>query len=417
MAIQTEESVETSKGLWEDISRKHLINILNYVNFKGGMVVVNLKSSLDGSRLSLRATPEPCIDHMARLVWLETPPGHIETAAYQLVDFFIDKGSRVVVVGGQVSDINRLGIMVVLPQRCYATSRRRMERFSSALVHSRLSRCESEATGLLQDFGGGCLKARFSAHDAGFLSKRNGKVPLKVALVDGKATVYNGEGLIKRRIANGEYVDLVIALTTFHGEKTSGGEELILGRDLIATCRHPLSDRIIRLRVVKASYNSFVVNEHPEHVTLFQGLIIPEMRIDFGTGDCAKCTAQVVGGEAGTWLMSVLDMPIHDQGKLFSFIEKETGMSSGVSAVIDPEDLIEFFFEAGFIYPSKYASLLHSQERLKNMLSHLYIETPSISQHFVRYDSGMIKAHISMVRFYERSWVIHHHTAIGGTGA
>jgi hypothetical protein len=417
MTIRAKESAEWSKALLEDVSCKHLIHILNYVNFKRGCVVVNLKNLENGNRLSLRATPEPCANDTARLAWSETVPANMDATTYELVDFLIDRGSRVVIVGGQAMDMNASGTTVVLPERSHTTSRRQTERFSSALVHATLCRNESEATGLLQDFGGGCLKVRFTANKAGFILKQRGKSPLHIVLKSAETTVYNGKGTIKRRITNGENIDFVVALTAINDEKPSGGQEVTLGRDLVATCRHPLSDRIIRLSLAKASYNSFIVSEYPEHVTLFPGLIIPEMRIDFGAGDYAECTAQVMSGEAGTWRVSILDMPIVSQRKLFSFIEKETGMRSGVSAAIDPEDLVEFFFEAGFMYPKKYASVANSREHLKEILSRLYIDTPSVAQHFVQYNRGIMEAHIAMVRFYERSWVVHHHTAIGGAGA
>jgi hypothetical protein len=416
MTIQTLESGNGWKTPSEGISRKHLVNILNYVNFRGAYVVVNLKSLVDGRRLSLRAAPEPCAGDTARLAWSETPPGNIDAAAHQLVDFFIDMGSRVVIAGGRATDVSRSGIRVLLPERCYATSRRQMERFSSALVHVTLSRNGSEETGLLRDFGGGCLRVRFAVRDSFLLNKRN-KLPIRVAITHGKTTVYNGEGVIKRRAANGENIDLVVALTALSDDKSFGGQVATLSRDLVASCRHPLSDRIIRLRLVKASYNSFVVSESPERAMLFPGLIIPEIRIDFGAGDSAQCMAKVVCGEGDAWLMSIIDMPIFDQRKLFSFLEKERGMRSEISPSIDPEDILRFFFEAGFIYPEKYAGVAESRGRLKEMLSRLYIDAPSICQHFVQDNNGLVEAHISMVRFYERSWIIHHHAALRGNGA
>ena len=406
-----------SNSLGESVSRKRLINILNYVNFKGDGVAVNLRSLRDGGMLSLKAAPEPCFGETARLAWSEKPPTNIDTA-YEFTDFFIDKGSRLVIVGGRSTDIGRSGITVLLPKHCQATSRRRMERFGSAPVHATLSRNMSEGTGLLQDFGGGFLKVRLPARDAGFLVKGRDKLPLQVALRCGETIVYDGKGLIKRHITDGEHVDLVIALIPSVHEKSECSREVVFDPALIAICRHPLSDKIIRLHVAKASYNTFVVDEGPEHATLFQGLIVPEMRIDFGAGDSAECTAKVVGGESGIWLMSIIDMPILAQRKLFSFIERETGMSSAVSGAIDPEDLIEFFFEAGFIYPKKYARVASSRNRLKEMLSRLYLDAPSISQHFVQDSDGVIEAHISMVRFYESSWVIHHHAALkNGAGS
>jgi len=53
----TKETGADSNILNERISSKHLVNILNYVNFKGDSVVVNLRRIQDGSMLSLKATP------------------------------------------------------------------------------------------------------------------------------------------------------------------------------------------------------------------------------------------------------------------------------------------------------------------------------------------------------------------------
>jgi hypothetical protein len=216
---------------------------------------------------------------------------------------------------------------------------------------------------------------------------------------------------------NGENTDLVLELAGSGKNEVMSELDVVFDQALVAMCRHPLSGKILRLDLVKASYNSFVVIEHPEHVTFFPGLIVPEMRIDFGTGDLAKCTAKVVGGEAGTWLMSILDMPILDQRKLFSFLEKEIGVMSTVCVKIDPDDLLEFFFEAGFIYPQKYALVANSRERLRDVFSHLYVDVPAIAQHFVQHSKGVIEAHISMVRFYERTWIVQHHAALRRNGA
>ena len=415
--VQTEEAVGESTGLPESVPLKRLVNILNYANFKGDGVLVNLRSSQNGSRLTLKAAPLPCCGNTAHLSWSESPPTDIDIA-YDLVDFFIDIGSKLLVVGGRPTDISLSGITVLLPERCYAISRRRIERHRSVLAHVTLSRNRAKVTGLLRDFGGGFLKVRFAARDLGLLPIASGKPQLQIALTHGNTTVFTGKGLVKRRLAGGESIDLVLEVVRFVEKKPEVSPEAAFEPALVATCRHPLSDKIVRVHLIRASYNALVVREHPEHVTFFKGLIIPEMRLDFGAGDSAQCTAKVVASDADTWLMSILDMPILDQRKLFSFIERERGMASTVCAKIDPDDLLEFFFEAGFIYPEKYASMAHSRDQLKTILSRLYIDAPSISQHFVHDNRGIIDAHISMVRFYRRTWIIHHHAALGnGAGS
>ena len=412
MTIQKEKPADVTNVLFENVSRRHLVNILNYVNFREKSVVVNLRRSRGAGKISLRAIPEPCSGENARLIWSEEPPTDIDTG-YIFTDFLIDWGQRVVIVEGQLTDIDRAAIAVLLPEHCRATLRRRTERFGSAPVQVTLMRNKSETKGFLQDFSRGFLKVRVAARKADFLSKKENKLPLRVSLQRGETKIYDGKALIERYRARRDDIDLVLALVPSVEDRASESREVSLSPTLVATYRHPLSNRIIRLDVLKASYNTFVIKEDPRHAALLVGLIVPEIYIDFGTGDSAKCSARVVADEGGAWSLSIVDMPVLDQRKLFSFLEKETGVSSGVSNVIDPEDLIEFFFEAGFIYPEKYTSLARSRDRLREILSRLYVDTPSISQHFVQYNRGLIEGHICMVRFYERAWVVHHHTAIG----
>jgi hypothetical protein len=415
MAFQTQEALEPVEGS-ESISRKYLVNTLNYLNFNGNRVVVNLKSRVDGNEISLRALPEPCSGDTVALVWSETPPKDI-AVAYELINILVDRGSGVIAVQGQLISINRTGASVLLPLRCDSISRRRLERFGSTQVRAIVSCSDKKAAGDLQDFGGGCLKIRLTVGDAGSLMGAGDKASVGVILFKESTAVYVGAGHVARRTKNGEMVDFVVSLTVSEEEMSLDGQQSKIGRDLVGVCHHPLCDRIVLLRLTMSSHNSFVVNEHPDHVSLFPGLIIPEFKLDFGAGDYARCTARINSGADGTWSFSIIDMPIPDQRKLFCFVENEAGMSSGVCAAIDPKAIVRFFFESGFIYPAKYVSLERARERLKEMLSHLYVDTPVIAQHFVQHEKGIVEAHIAMVRFYDRAWVVHHHTAVGGTGA
>ena len=142
---RTEGTNRESKDLTDDVSRKRLVNILNYANFEGKEVVVNLRSRQDGSRLSLRAAPDPCCGEIAPFSWSESPPVSIGTA-YDLIDFFIDTGSKLVIVDGMLAGIGRSGVRILLPERSYAISRRRLERYKSMLTNVTLSRNGAKMT-------------------------------------------------------------------------------------------------------------------------------------------------------------------------------------------------------------------------------------------------------------------------------
>jgi hypothetical protein len=76
------------------------------------------------------------------------------------------------------------------------------------------------------------------------------------------------------------------------------------------------------------------------------------------------------------------------------------------------EELWRFFFETGFIYPSKYLSIEARKEEFKRTYEKLYLDSPSIARHFLIQDKGQIFGHMSMIRFYSNTWIIQHHAAM-----
>ncbi|MDD5067332.1 MAG: PilZ domain-containing protein, partial [bacterium] len=79
---------------------------------------------------------------------------------------------------------------------------------------------------------------------------------------------------------------------------------------------------------------------------------------------------------------------------------------------VNLDDLWKFFFETGFVYPHKYASIHENKKKFKKTYNKLYMQNPHIARHFIHQDKGIIGAHFSMIRFYENTWLIHHHAAI-----
>ena len=78
---------------------------------------------------------------------------------------------------------------------------------------------------------------------------------------------------------------------------------------------------------------------------------------------------------------------------------------------LDLDALWDFLFETGFIYPKKYALIHNSKEQIKQTYEKLYTRSPEIARHFVYQDNGVILGHMAMLRFWQNSWLIHHHAA------
>jgi hypothetical protein len=152
---------------------------------------------------------------------------------------------------------------------------------------------------------------------------------------------------------------------------------------------------------------------------LFAGLLIPELELQFSRNCHMKCQAQVihrtyVTGEGEDVVLSglaILNMDMNDHVSLMSLLQQTENRDSYINAAVDMDALWSFFFETGFIYPSKYVFIHVNKGEIKKTYEKLYTNNPSIARHFTYQKKGNILGHMAMVRFYENAWMIHHHAA------
>ena len=76
--------------------------------------------------------------------------------------------------------------------------------------------------------------------------------------------------------------------------------------------------------------------------------------------------------------------------------------------MVEMDALWEFFFDTGFIYPKKYHLLQSSRDEFKETYRKLYQEDQEIEAHFTCEKNGQIYGHVSIVRAYQRAWMVHH---------
>ena len=115
-------------------------------------------------------------------------------------------------------------------------------------------------------------------------------------------------------------------------------------------------------------------------------------------------------------------MDFSGQMQLSSMLYQTQNEHSYLGTVVDPDELWNFFFDTGFIYPAKYSSIQEQRENFKKLYSRLYNESSEISRHLVYQDRGIILGHVSMFRYYDQTWMLQHHAAVkiepsqGGAG-
>jgi hypothetical protein len=149
---------------------------------------------------------------------------------------------------------------------------------------------------------------------------------------------------------------------------------------------------------------------------LMTGMIIPEATLGFAGFLKVKCSAQVIyckpceGNEVRCGL-AILDMDIEAYSSLTHILTSAMDPHAYVSTEVDMDALWEFFFATGFLYPKKYRLIQPQRAQFKETYKKLYQDNPGVARHFTYQRNGRIFGHISMVRAYDRAWMIHHHAA------
>ena len=184
--------------------------------------------------------------------------------------------------------------------------------------------------------------------------------------------------------------------------------------------RHPLTRKRVDLKVIDLSGSGFSVEEDEHHAVLLPGLILPEIELRFANSFKIKCSAQVVfrkpteGKAEGRRLrcgIALIDVTAQDHVKLLGMLNQAKDKNSYLCTDIDLDALWDFFFETGFIYPSKYALIHENKVEIRATYEKLYTRSPEIARYFVYQDNGTILGHMAMIRFWKGAWLTHHHAA------
>lgn len=418
---------ESQAGV-QRITKKRLIDSLNSVNFRENPIMVNLEHARYGNPLFLRAYPQPCSGDILHCRWAEPCPANI-AECYTARNFMVDRGLDLLIVDAQSAEISDAGITFILPEDCRGLRLRRARRYASEGVQVTLMQDSATFSGILDDFTALSFRVLVSIQPPQTFEWINEKASLYVVFSDKSTILYTGECRIIRQTESKR--ERALVLEPLSGEETklrrdrlNSDGRLLVPRPSVAF-NHPLARKRMSLEVEEISPCWFSAIEYYESAALFPGLVIPQVELEVAPGFSVTCRAQVSSGDVREgdgqqtvkWWIVVLDMGIEDQGKLFALLQRAQHQTSHACGKVDLEDLLTFFFETGFVYPKKYATLHMYKERLRDTYKKLYLTNPAIARHFIELDKGVIKAHLSMVRFYENTWVLHHHAAIGQNGA
>jgi hypothetical protein len=407
-----------------EVSKKYVINIMNYLNFKDGTITVNLKHARYGNVVSLHVKPQPCLDNYLDCHWGEEKGLNQNLNLYEYQNIIAPDNQKLILVEAEMISISETGIRFLLPEVCYEISSRKVMRHYCEGIQAQLMQNGAVFNGSLLDFSAVSFKVVVTSTPPQTFQWINPESSISIVLSDGSQTLYAGECRILRRSGGQKQMMFVLAplynqIKRFTPKKfRSTRQELIPSPNIIFS--HPLTNKTIELKVLDISGSGFSVEEKDSKAVLLAGLMIPELELSFAQSFTLNLKAQVVysnkkkKGPDGNWVicgLAIIDMDIRDHVKLLALLQQANNRNSYLCNKVDTDALWNFFFETGFIYPQKYSFIKLNKEKYKEIYENLYTRNPSIARHFICQDNGTIFAHMAMIRFYENTWLIHHHAA------
>lgn len=418
----TDLDIQLEKG--RKVSKKHLINTLNYINFNDGTILINLKHLKYNNTISIPAKPQPCLGDTLDCLWVQKTGLIQKLNSYKFLNFLLADGQKLILATPDVKRISEEGIGFILPETCYEVGSRKVRRHLCKGIQVELIQNSVIFNGSLLDFSAVSFSVEVSVAPPQTFQWINPELTVHVIFKNERDTLYSGECMIIRQTFDQKIRTFVLEplhakIRRFKPKEFRSSRDKLLPSPHIIF-RHPITRKMITLEVDDLSSTGFSVEEYVENSMLLPGMIIPELYIEIGKNFKICCKAQVVYRNVNktyvdeTYVkcgMAILDMDIQDQVKLSALLHQVANRKSYVCNIVDLDTLWKFFFEVGFVYPEKYAFIHTNKEKFKKTYEKLYIQSPNIARHFIYQDKGIIEGHMSMIRFYENTWLIHHHAA------
>jgi hypothetical protein len=416
--------METRLEEGHQIHRQTLVNILNYLNFQDRFILVKFKHKQHNTFLAFQAKPQPCLNDRLKCLIFGTSDFLKQIHFYELLHLLINYDQKMIVVKPEIESIQKNCIHFVLPRYCHELNFRKAPRYESHEINAELFQNGVLFRGILIDFSYVSFSIRLFRSTGQSFHWINPKETVTIIFKKMTDIIYSGICHVIRQ--NQEYDTIKIVVAPVADEISrfapkifqSFQQKLVPSPNIVF--HHPLTAQTISRNVTGLSCANLTCEEPLSIATLINGLIIPNLDIEFAPNFKIRCLAQVVKLDADSsanqnslirWRISFLDMNILEQVQLSNLLYQVDNNKTYVCNRLDMDALWKFFFDTGFFYPKKYFSIHTNKKHFKEIYERLYNHHPEIAHHFVFQDNGIIYGHIAMVRFYEKTWLIHHHAA------
>jgi len=406
------------------ISRQQLVNKLNFINFQDETILINFKHNKFGHVFSWPAKPQPSMGEEVLCTWVDAAKLKNKLKTYEFDSILLKDRQCDLKLRLEVIDLNEEFIRFQIPEICFQTSLKKSMREPCHGIRAQMFQNSAIFKGTLIDFCATEFSVKITLEPPQTSQWLNPDVPINILLSRDEETLYSGECKIVEETSNGSTIDFLLEPTNNSIQRFKRKRFRSIREDItpapVIRFTHPLTAKRHDFKVVDLSGSGFSVEETDNTCVLLPGIILPNVEMIFANSFKIHFRAQVVyrkdseSSELEDMLkcgLVIIDIALNDHENLMGLLHQKTDKNTFLSNEIEIDTLWDFFFESGFIYPKKFRHINQFKSDLIKTYKILYTQQNDMARHFICKTQDRIQAHMSSIRFYESSWLIHHHAA------
>lgn len=397
------------------IKQRRLINLWNRIHFMDGTVRVRIRHPRHSEELLVEAYPLPCGDKSMSCTWPEQNRRCVEGA--HLLDIILTDGLTMFLIPAKFRNIQQDRFTIDMPSKAYILGKRQARHFDCQGIQATLVQDGFQAQGMLTDFSSRAFTMKVAPDGTGSFRWFNADRTSIINLYRNGQMVFSASCRCIRQTSDQDVRDIVFApkvnqMSRFLKKKWRSPRVSVSPVPNI-TFEHPLIRKNIQLDIRDLSTSGFAVDLEADEDILMVGMIIPHLTMNFSGALKISCKAQVLYRRAVKknliqYSFTILDMDVIAYNRLSHILMNIVDPGVHVAEAVDTDQLWEFLFDSGFIYPKKYNTVHANREAMKEIYLRLYRDNPEIIAQLTYQRNGRIYGHASMVRAYRRAWMVHH---------
>jgi hypothetical protein len=405
-----------------------LIASLHDLHFRQEPFLAVLRHKEFGYSLTLKAHPHIPIEKSIEASWVKE--NHFPKSLYQFeLDKIIIPGPAALVFVPARYFLDDDSLSSDIPERIDPFHDRQVVRVNclKSNIEATLIQNSIAFDGQLIDFSPFGFRVDVSAQNPQNFYWLNQDCPITLFLRDARSQdiLFCGEALISRTTQGEEHREMVLFPTAQQAArykpKEARTKRFEMSPSPTLNFSHPLTGKMYCLKVVDIATLGFGVSESSDKACLLAGLLLPKIQVLIADSLLMTFSGQVVyredKGDTIRCGIAILDMTVEDHSKLIGLVHQTEDEGAYVTPHHDPEEVMQFFFESGFIYSRKYAEIAKEKDQFLLSCRRLYSSSEGIARSFVYREKGMMTGHISALRIYRHAWLSHHHAALSNRRA